>query len=243
MGISKPRDQIRAVLQGHGRLGKAVNLTLFAATIAAAILVMLETVPSIIRRHGQQLFAVEITLSALFSVEYLLRIYASPNRLRYIFSFWGAVDFLSSLPVMLAFSGNTTIVRSLRLFRLARLLKLLRIGDAYDRIIGAFAAVSKELMVFLCFAAVLLYFASIGIYFFEHGVQPEAFGSAPESLWWALVTLTTVGYGDVYPITTGGRIFTGLLLLIGLSIVAIPTGLLSSALIEARRQQSQQQPD
>lgn len=234
--MSQARSRIRAILDDEDPFGRWITFCIYAATVLAAAVFMAETIGPVRNRHGAVLVGIEILLSLFFTAEYLLRIYAAPRPFRYIFSFWGVIDFLSSLPVLLAFSTSAVAFRSLRLFRLTRVLKLLRIDDAYERFLRALTAISKELIVFLGFAAVLLYFASMGIYFFEREAQPEAFSSAPASLWWAVVTLTTVGYGDIYPVTTGGRIFTGFLLLIGLSVVAIPTALFSAALIEARRQ-------
>lgn len=233
------RKQRRMLLDVQGQAGRAVVIILFAATILAAALFMLETVAPLQQRYHRLFAGAEVALAGLFTLEYILRLISARRPLAYAFSFWGMVDLLSSLPAFLLLPTGTLAARSLRLFRLAQMLKLLRIGNAYERILTAFRAVAGELVVFLGFASVLLYFAAMGIYLFEHEAQPEAFRSAPASLWWAAVTLTTVGYGDVYPITTGGRIFTGALLLIGLSVVAVPTGLFSSAVIEVRRKQDQ----
>lgn len=237
------RIRIRQALDGQGITGRITVVTLYLATIIAALLFMFETVDSLQLSYGPVFVYGELALASLFTVEYLMRLFAARRPLAYMFSFWGIVDLLSSLPVLLTFSSGAAAARTLRLFRLARMLKLLRIGDAYERILSAFKTVSLEFLVFFSFAGVLLYFASIGIYFFERDAQPDAFTSAPASLWWAVVTLTTVGYGDVYPVTAGGRIFTGVLLLIGLSIIAIPTGLFSSALIDARREQKEREQE
>ena len=111
-----------------------------------------------------------------------------------------------------------------------RLLKLARYTVATDRIVRAFHLVREELILFYAIALLSLYLSSIGIYYFEHDAQPDKFASVFHAMWWSAVTLTTVGYGDVYPITAGGRIFTVVVLFIALGIIAVPTGLFASAL-------------
>jgi voltage-gated potassium channel len=138
------------------------------------------------------------------------------------------------VPAVLFLFPDLTTVRSMRLLRLLRILKLLKANRALDRIARAIVQIRAELLIFLFVGMVILYLAAVGIYHFEHIAQPEAFGSIPASLWWALATLTTVGYGDVYPITTGGRIFTGLVLMVGIGIVAVPAGLITAALLNNR---------
>ena len=125
-------------------------------------------------------------------------------------------------------------IRLLRILRLFRIFKFARYSTALRRFQRAFMIAREELTLFLIVTVILLYFSAIGIYHFEHDAQPKAFSSVFTSLWWAVVTLTTVGYGDVYPITIGGRIFTFGVLMVGLGIVAVPAGLVSSALSKAR---------
>ena len=122
----------------------------------------------------------------------------------------------------------------MRLLRLVRLLKLFRTSVALDRLGRALHLVKGELIVFGILSALMLYVSAVGIYLFEHEAQPEAFSSIPQSLWWAVASFTTVGYGDLYPITTGGRIFTSLVLFIGLGIVAVPSAIITTALVETQ---------
>ena len=126
------------------------------------------------------------------------------------------------------------------MFRLFRLLKLLRFGRAMGRFARAFIIAKEEIILFSVVTVMLLYLSAVGIYYFEHIAQPEEFKSVIHSLWWAVTTLTTVGYGDVYPITAGGKIFTFIVLMIGLGIVAIPAGLLASALSKVRMEESEE---
>ena len=126
-------------------------------------------------------------------------------------------------------------LRALQLLRLLRVLKMGRYGGAMDRFLAAIRQTKEELLIFSFIAMILLYLSAMGIYYFEHAAQPDKFSSLFDCIWWAAVTLTTVGYGDIYPITTGGRIFTVFILLLGLGLVAIPTGIVASALLALRR--------
>jgi voltage-gated potassium channel len=123
------------------------------------------------------------------------------------------------------------------LLRLLRILKFARYNSAVLRFERALVIAREELALFTAVSLMLLYLSAVGIYFFENDAQPEQFGSVFHSLWWAVATLTTVGYGDVYPVTVGGRVFTFFVLIIGLGIVAVPTGVVASALAQARREE------
>ena len=124
-------------------------------------------------------------------------------------------------------------MRALRFLRIFRILKLARYNRAINHFFKAIKTAKEEIVLFIIITLILIYFSAIGIYYFENEAQPEHFSSIFDSLWWAIITLTTVGYGDVYPITIGGKVFTFLILLIGLGIVAIPTGIISSALTKS----------
>lgn len=155
------------------------------------------------------------------------------NKLRFIFSFLGIIDLISILPFYFAIGIDLRSIRAIRLFRLFRIFKLVRYNKAIQRFHHALVIAREEIILYLIMTLLLLYFASVGIYYFEHETQPDVFSSVFHSLWWAVATLTTVGYGDVYPITTGGRLFTFFILLIGLGIVSFPAGLVASALSRA----------
>jgi voltage-gated potassium channel len=154
--------------------------------------------------------------------------------LKFIFSFYGLVDLLAILPFYLSFGVDLRTLRAFRLLRLFKILRLPKYARAIRRIRLALALIKEELILFLSLSGVLLYLSSVGIYYFEHAAQPEVFTSVLHSLWWSLITLTTVGYGDMYPITAGGKLFTFAVLLVGLGIISIPAGLIASALSEAR---------
>ena len=141
------------------------------------------------------------------------------------------------MPFYLTTNFDLRAIRIFRLFRLFRILKLLRYTNAINRYIKAFVEIKEELFLFLTITIILLYLSAVGIYFFEYPAQPETFKSIFHSLWWSVATLTTVGYGDIAPITIGGKIFTFIILMIGLSIVSIPAGLISSAFSKIRKEE------
>jgi len=140
---------------------------------------------------------------------------------------------LAILPFYLSFGVDLRALRALRFLRLFRVFKLVRYNRALNHFSKAIKSAKEEILLFLFITLILIYFSAVGIYYFENEAQPEHFSSILDSLWWSIITLTTVGYGDVYPITAGGKIFTFFILLIGLGIVAIPTGIISSALTKS----------
>ncbi|MHC8605152.1 ion transporter [Arenicellales bacterium IMCC58067] len=198
------------------------------------ILISIETFPSISETHKQLLARLEYYILIIFGLEYLIRIARSQKKLRYIFSFSGLVDALVIAPLFLTSGADLRILRGYRLLRLVQLLKLANYSSAIRRFQLALSIAKEEILVFLFFAFFILFVAAYGIYHFENLAQPEAFSSILDGLWWALATLTTVGYGDVYPVTAEGKIFTGLILIVGLGVVAVPTGLIASAITKAR---------
>jgi len=203
----------------------------------------LETLPDLSSRSRQILHGIEIFTIAVFTVEWILRAALSRPSKSYIFSFFGLIDLIAILPFYITTGIDLRSIRALRLLRLFRLLKLARYSKAMQRYHRAFLIAKEELILFGFTALILFYLASVGIYYFEHEAQPEAFKSVFHSFWWATTTLTTVGYGDAYPVTVGGKIFTFFVLMIGLGFVAVPTGLFASALSTARKQEGEQAGD
>lgn len=194
----------------------------------------IETLPNLSPSAVRGLRALEILSVAVFTAEYVLRVVVAERKLAYIFSFLGIIDLLAILPFYLAPELDLRSVRALRFLRLFRAFKMVRYSRAIQRFHRAFLIAKEEIVLFLCVAALVLYFSAVGIYYFEHEAQPDAFASVFHSLWWSVATLTTVGYGDIYPVTVGGRVFTFVVLLVGLGIVSVPAGLVASALSKAR---------
>jgi voltage-gated potassium channel len=170
----------------------------------------------------------------IFSIEYILRVYIAEKKIKYMISFYGIIDLLAILPFYLNSFVDLRSLRVFRVFRIFRAFKLVRYNRAMRRIQIAAKIVKEEIILFLIITGIFIFLAASGIYFFENAAQPENFSSIFTSLWWSVVTLTTVGYGDVYPITVGGKIFTFFVLILGVGIVTIPAGLVASALQKAR---------
>lgn len=197
----------------------------------------LETLPDLNQSTRSFLHISEVIVVVLFTIEYLIRVSLSKKRLKFIFSFYGLIDLIAILPFYLAFAVDLRTLRLLRLLRLVRILKLARYNTALQRFAKALYLAKEELTIFTMTSFVVLYLSAVGIFHFEHAVQPNVFRSIFDSLWWSVATLTTVGYGDIYPITNGGRFFTFIVLMIGLGLVAVPTGIVASALSAVRREQ------
>lgn len=230
---------IRRDENGHVHFGRWLDVMLQVIIVINLVTLALETMPNLTDEQVYWLNFVEIASIAIFTVEYLARCLLSRPVLRYALSFYGIVDLLSIAPFFLSAGLDLRSARVLRLMRLFRLFKLTRYSKAARRYRHAFLIAKEELVLFGCAALIILYLAAVGIHYFESEAQPDKFASVPDSLWWAIVTLTTVGYGDVYPITIGGRFFTSVVLIMGLGFVAVPTGLLAGALAKAREQEKQ----
>ncbi len=205
--------------------------------ILSLIAFSLETLPNISTKNLNYLHTFEALVVTVFTIEYLLRLYIAEKRISYIFSFYGIVDLLAILPFYVLSGIDLRAVRLFRLLQLIRIFKLFKYSKALHRFRCAFQLVKEEMVLFGFVALITLYLSAVGIYYFEHAAQPEQFQSIFHSLWWALITLTTVGYGDMFPITAGGKIFTFLVLIIGLGIVAVPTGLIATALSQTRNKE------
>ena len=211
----------------------AIQILIVLSLMASAV----STLPSIRPGSRALLRAFEVLTISVFTVEYVARLVVARKPARFAFSFFGIIDLLAILPFFLATGLDMRALRSFRLLRLARLFKLFRFSRAIRRFRLAFLDIRAELALFLIACVFVVYIASVGIYQFEHEAQPEAFSSVFSSMWWAVATVSTVGYGDVYPVTVGGRAFTTLILIVGLGIVAVPAGLISSALTEVMREE------
>ena len=221
------------------RPGRIFDATVIVLILVSVITVSINTLPDLAPSVRAVISWSEVVIVGLFTVEYGLRIGTAPRKLRYAFSFHGIVDLAAILPFLLTLGGvDLRALRVLQLFRIVRILKLGRYSEAMTRFGRAMALAKEEIVIFAGVAVALLYLSAAGIWYFEHEAQPEAFASILHSLWWATATLTTVGYGDVYPITAGGKLFTFVILMCGLGIVAVPAGLVAAALSQVRREKA-----
>ena len=220
----------QVIEENDNKWGKIVDISIQTLIVLSLISFSLDTVPDLDSEISLILEYFELISVVIFSIEYVLRVLVSSKRLKFMFSFYGLIDLLAILPFYLSTGVDLRSVRAFRLFRLFRAFKLLKYSSALSRFRIAFQSIREEMILFLFLTCILLFLAAVGIYYFENTVQPEKFTSVFDGLWWAVSSLTTVGYGDIYPITVGGKIFTFFVLMIGLGIIAVPTGLLASSL-------------
>ena len=229
------KNNLKEIIEGTDTLsGKIFDWFTQSVIIISIVAGSLETVDSLTGFQIECLKIIETVSIVIFTVELLLRIAVYDRGIRYLFTFYGIVDILAIAPYYLSFVIDLRSLRVLRLFRIFRLLKMTRYNRAVLRFMDAFSRAKEELILFGCASIVFIFLVANGIYFFEGEVQPEAFGSIPECLWWAVVTLTTVGYGDSYPITAGGKLFTFFILGVGLAIIAVPSGIIAASLSESK---------
>ncbi len=216
-------------------LGGIYDWIIACLIIVSVISFSIETLPSLGSETRTLLFWIETFIISIFVVEYIYRVVQATKKWSFIFSFYGLVDLIAILPYFLMPALDLRSLRLMRFLRFLRLLKLARYNKAVWRFGKALQTAKEEIVISLVGTFVLIFLAAVGIYFFEHEAQPEVFASIFDSLWWSVATFTTVGYGDVYPITVGGKIFTMLILFIGLGLVAATTGIISSALLAVRK--------
>jgi voltage-gated potassium channel len=228
-GISRAAQHVRVSL-----------LTLILANVAA---VVLESVPDLALEYSWLWLSFERLSIAVFSLEYVARVWTCTQNPRYAHPFWGRlryvisplplIDVLAILPgyLPLLFTVDLRILRLLRLFRLLRILKLSRYTQAMDHIGHAVRSKREELSIVLVACGIALLLSSTALYWIEHDEQPEVFSSIPQALWWGVSTLTTVGYGDIYPITPLGKLFAAIFAIAGVGLFTLPAAIMASAFV------------
>ncbi|MBW6511493.1 MAG: ion transporter [Desulfuromonadaceae bacterium] len=231
-------EKIRKVVDDTDNLyGRGFAFTIQLLIVVSLVTFTIDTLPDLTLNIKKLLNIFEVATVIIFTIEYILRIIVAKKKATFVFSFYGVVDLLAILPFYISSGLDLRAVRVFRLLRLVRILKLFRYNQAIKRFQRALSIAKEELILFGFVAIIMLYLSAVGIYYFENDVQPDQFKSVIHSLWWAVTTLTTVGYGDMFPITAGGKFFTFFVLMVGLGIVAVPTGLIASALSQAREEE------
>ncbi len=240
--MSTTRKRLAEILQPYRIRDKAsnyVDVFLISLIFLNVLDVIMESVSEFHSAYETQLLWFEVFSIAVFSVEYLLRIWTCVDldahdtrphwrqRLAYFFSPMALIDLLAILPFFLSLFISIDL-RFLRVLRILRIFKLTRYSTAMQLILNVFREEQNSFIAAFSMLLTLLIIAASGIYLIEHDVQPDEFGSIPQAMWWAMATLTTVGYGDVTPITNGGKFFGGLITIISMGMVALPTGILAS---------------
>lgn len=210
--------------------GKLFDVILLWAILLSVFIVMLESVNDIKVNYGKELFFLEWFFTILFSIEYISRVYTSPKPLKYVFSFFGIIDLLSILPTFLGiiFTGahSLVVIRSVRLLRVFRVLKMVRYLGEASTLLEAMKASRTKITIFIGTLFLLTVILGTIMYLIEG--NDNGFTSIPQSIYWAVVTLTTVGYGDISPHTTLGQIVASIIMVLGYGIIAVPTGIVSA---------------
>lgn len=226
-----------------GKVYDAFDIFILTLIFLNVVAVIIETVEWIHADYGLYLYWFEVFSVAVFSVEYILRVWSSQSQAKYAKPLWGRikfmltpmalVDLLAILPFFLTFFAiDLRFIRTIRLFRLFRVLKFVRYSQTLKLFGKVVRGKKEELIVTATIMFVLVILTSSFIYLAEHEAQPDKFTDIPTSMWWAIVTLTTVGYGDVFPVTALGKVFAAIIAVLGIGMFALPTGILGASFVE-----------
>ena len=232
------KAKLHEIIYGtHTPAGKIFDIALLVIIVYSIIIVMLESIPRFDEKHHKFLNISEWVVTIVFTIEYILRIICIKKPTRYIFSFFGVIDLLSTIPKYLSYlvvgSQYLTAFRALRLLRVFRILKLVRFVGESNNLVRALKASRTKIFVFVFFLIVISVLLGTIMYMVE-GPQ-HGFNSIPHSVYWTIVTLTTVGYGDISPETGLGQIIATLIMIIGYGIIAVPTGIVSAEYASSKK--------
>lgn len=225
------------VFEADTRAGRIFDVIVLAAILLSVVAVVLESIPEVRREHGSALHAIEWLFTLLFTVEYVLRLLSVDRPVRYAASFLGIVDLLAFLPTYLATlfpaAQSLLVLRAVRLLRIFRIFKLGRFLEDAEQLLHALRASRRKITVF--FGGLLTVVLIMGTLMYLIEGEEHGFTSIPRSMYWAVVTMTTVGYGDIVPRTGLGRLLSAIVMILGYSIIAVPTGIVSVELSHASR--------
>lgn len=234
------RAKVYHQLRGRGAEGlTGAQRILLVAILAGVAVAILDTEPELPEALHGGLRVAEVLVAAIFSVEYVLRVWSAgedpkyagfAGRLRYVVRPFMVIDLLALLPFLVgALGGESLVLRSLRVLRLLTLSKLVRYSEAMRIVVASVAERRYELAFAVLLAFLMILVSSTALYLIEGAAQPKAFGSITRAMWWSVVTLTTVGYGDVFPVTPLGKMFAGMTAIAGIGMIAMPTGILAAS--------------
>lgn len=215
--------------------GKLFDIVLLVMIFLSIVIVMIETIPGISPDFKQILFVAEWVITLFFTIEYILRLYCVYSPVKYAISLFGIIDLISILPSYLVFffpgAHSLMIVRGLRLLRVFRIFKLDNFLHQGNMIMSALKASQPKISIFMFFILLVVCIFGSVMYLVEHNVN-EGFDSIPRAIYWCIVTITTVGYGDISPVTSFGQFIASLIMITGYAVIAVPTGIVTSALIQ-----------
>lgn len=228
-----------------------INLCIYILIILSIVVLMLSSVTSIYDENIKYFNSITHIIMPLFVLEYILRLVASGKlekyrgirgKIRYIFSPYSIVDLFAIAPYLIvAFGMDSAFIRSLRLLRIFRLLRVKKYAKFVDTLRNIFSTKKEEFLVLLFFTLITILILSFIVYELEHEAQPESFSNIFQTLWWAVATLTTVGYGDIYPVTVSGKFVTAIISILGIALIAIPGGMLASEFINSISKEKEQE--
>ena len=227
------------IYQANTPAGRGFDIALIICILASVLTIVLDSVADISQQHGKLLFTAEWVFTAIFTVEYILRIFCIPRPFKYIFSFYGVIDLLAILPsyfsLFMPGSQYLLVIRILRVLRIFRILKLVRFINQSNLLINALLASRLKITIFMFAIITLLVIFGSAMYLIE---GPEnGFTNIPVSIYWSVVTLTTVGFGDITPKTDLGRGIASIVMVTGYSIIAVPTGIFTAELSQVMKRQ------
>ncbi|HDR50181.1 MAG TPA: ion transporter [Mariniphaga anaerophila] len=242
-GMSALKERLYEIIfEADTPAGKFFDIALLIVILISVLLVMLESVPGIRKSYQEILVALEWVITGIFTAEYILRIIIVKKPWRYIFSFYGVIDFLAVIPSYLGILAvgyqGFMIVRVLRLLRVFRILKLTRYTAAGRTLARAIWNSREKISVFIFFVVILVIIIGTMMYLVEG--EASGFTSIPMSIYWAIVTLTTVGYGDISPVTPLGQFLASMVMIMGYAIIAVPTGIVTAEMMRPSTQSNTQ---
>lgn len=236
------RSKLRNIIfTTNGRTAYLFDVWLLVFILCSCLCVLLESVPDIQLEYGLLLYFAEWFFTLVFSIEYILRIYSAKNRFKYITSWWGIIDLLAILPTFIGiFSPNFSYMRQIRILRLLRVFrvfKLKRYVTGGNIMMIALANSRPKIISFVLFVVLVATVLGSMMYMIEG--QGPGFETIPDSVYWAIVTLTTVGYGDIVPLTIMGKMIASFIMILGYGIIAVPTGIVSAEMVKQKHEKTE----
>jgi len=230
------REAYHIIFESDTKGGRLFDIILLWLILLSVGVVIIESIPAYQSRYFSLFYHFEWAFTILFTIEYLLRVWSSPKPLKYIFSFWGLIDIISILPTYMDFIAPEyhyfLTVRIFRLLRVFRILKLVRFNREARLLLEAMRGSSYKIGVFLL--TVISVITILGTLMYVVEGSESGFTSIPQSIYWAIVTVTTVGFGDIVPVTTLGKLLSSIAMIIGYSIIAVPTGIITVELSKGK---------
>ena len=227
------------IFESNTPAGKAFDIVLIICIILSIALAIVESMQGVSQKLQTTFIVLEFLFTGIFTLEYVLRIYCSPRPKEYIFSFFGVVDLLATLPLYLAFflpaARYLFVIRAFRIIRVFRIFKLFNFWAEGELLLTSIKRSGKKIIVFFMFVIILVVSIGTLMYMIEGTQENSAFNNIPNSIYWACVTMTTVGYGDITPATALGKFLSAFVMVIGYTIIAVPTGIVSVSMIKEQK--------